>query len=120
MAEPKRVQRKRTKGWRMPEGAVYVGRPSKWGNPFRVAIEPVRYSLRGPGLDGRPEWEGIERELALAYLPGTYRRWLCVGPGRALLPSVPELIGRDLVCWCPIGGDWCHADELLALARFRG
>ncbi|HEY9415508.1 MAG TPA: DUF4326 domain-containing protein [Pseudonocardia sp.] len=31
---PKRIQRQRTKGWRMPEGAVYVGRPTKWGNPF--------------------------------------------------------------------------------------
>jgi hypothetical protein len=29
-----RIQRQRTKGWRMPEGAVYVGRPSAWGNPF--------------------------------------------------------------------------------------
>lgn len=32
--KPKRIQRKRTKGWRMPEGAVYVGRPTKWGNTF--------------------------------------------------------------------------------------
>ena len=32
MSEPKRIQRKRTKGWRMPKGAVYVGRPTKWGN----------------------------------------------------------------------------------------
>ncbi len=31
---PQRIQRKRTKGWRMPEGAVYVGRPTKWGNPY--------------------------------------------------------------------------------------
>lgn len=30
----RRIQRQRTKGWRMPEGAVYVGRPSSWGNPF--------------------------------------------------------------------------------------
>lgn len=37
MSEPKRIQRKRTKGWRMPEGAFYVGRPSKWGNPYRAA-----------------------------------------------------------------------------------
>ncbi|MGV7636606.1 DUF4326 domain-containing protein, partial [Mycobacterium kansasii] len=36
MSAPKRIQRKRTKGWRMPEGAVYVGRPTKWGNPFIV------------------------------------------------------------------------------------
>lgn len=34
VSKPKRIQRKRTKGWRMPEGAVYVGRPTKWGNPF--------------------------------------------------------------------------------------
>ena len=31
---PQRIQRRRIKGWRMPEGAVYVGRGSKWGNPF--------------------------------------------------------------------------------------
>ena len=32
----KRIQRKRTKGWRMPENAKYIGRPTKWGNPFRL------------------------------------------------------------------------------------
>ena len=36
MSAPKRIQRKRTKGWRMPEGAVYVGRGSRWGNPFKL------------------------------------------------------------------------------------
>lgn len=36
MTRPQRIQRKRTKGWRMPEGAVYVGRPSRWGNPWSV------------------------------------------------------------------------------------
>ncbi len=43
---PRRVQRKRTKGFRLPEGCVYVGRPTKWGNPFvafqdgHVAYDP--------------------------------------------------------------------------------
>jgi len=32
--EPRRIQRKRTKGWRMPPNTVYVGRPTVWGNPF--------------------------------------------------------------------------------------
>jgi len=32
----KRIQRRRVKGWRMPEGAIYVGRPTYWGNPQRV------------------------------------------------------------------------------------
>jgi hypothetical protein len=36
MAAPKRIQRQRKKGWCMPENAIYVGRPSKWGNPFKV------------------------------------------------------------------------------------
>ena len=33
---PIRIQRKRTKGWRMPPNTVYVGRPTIWGNPFPV------------------------------------------------------------------------------------
>ena len=32
--KPERIQRRRTKGWRMPKNCVYVGRPSKFGNPF--------------------------------------------------------------------------------------
>lgn len=45
---PQRIQRKRTKGWRMPEGAIYVGRPSPWRNPFKVGevYDRVLYSGR--------------------------------------------------------------------------
>ena len=39
---PIRVQRKRTKGWRMPANTVYVGRPTKWGNPYVVGTPMVR------------------------------------------------------------------------------
>ena len=31
---PDRIQRKRTKDWKMPVNAIYVGRPTRWGNPF--------------------------------------------------------------------------------------
>lgn len=34
--KPIRIQRKRTAGWKMPPNTVYVGRPSKWQNPFTV------------------------------------------------------------------------------------
>jgi hypothetical protein len=34
---PRRIQQKRTKGWRMPPNTVSVARPGKWGNPFAVA-----------------------------------------------------------------------------------
>ncbi|MEV5703148.1 DUF4326 domain-containing protein [Streptomyces anthocyanicus] len=33
---PQRVQRKRTRGWRAPEGAAYVGRGTRYGNPWAV------------------------------------------------------------------------------------
>lgn len=33
---PQRIQRMRTKGWRMPAGALYVGRGTVWGNPWVV------------------------------------------------------------------------------------
>lgn len=32
----KRIQRKRTKGWRKPENCIYAGRGSRWGNPYKI------------------------------------------------------------------------------------
>jgi hypothetical protein len=99
---PKRIQRKRTKGWRMPDGAVYVGRPTIFGNPFHVGID-------APGsFDATRE----------------FRRWLNVenstgGGGLrriALLARIIELRGRDLACFCPLDQS-CHADVLLELAN---
>lgn len=56
---PERIRRRREKGWRMPEGAVYVGRGSKWGNPFRLRTP---YALmRYPGAEdptAAAEYEG--------------------------------------------------------------
>lgn len=43
MSMAKRVQRKRVKGWKMPPNTVYVGRPSKWGNPYTDAAWEGRY-----------------------------------------------------------------------------
>lgn len=74
---------------RIPAGAVYVGRPSKWGNPFEVGRDGTRAQV-------------VER----------YRAWLCDQPD--LIAALPELRGRDLVCWCaPLA---CHADVLLSAA----
>jgi len=54
---PKRIQRQRTKGWRMPERAVYVGRPTIYGNPFKYRTEQAL--ARVPALDGSAwEYEG--------------------------------------------------------------
>lgn len=109
MNTPKRIQRKRTAGWRMPEGAVYVGRPSRWGNPFAC------YPAIEDGL--------TRREVHLDRVT-LYRRWLA---GERWLtgeygnpPTTQEiqraLRGRDLCCWCPLSLP-CHADVLLEIAN---
>lgn len=99
MGEPKRIQRKRTSGWRMPEGAVYVGRPTKWGNPWQV----------GPAMSpAGAVWRYNDAAL------GRLGRFTYGVPDVATIRA--ELAGRDLVCWCPLDQP-CHADILLELAN---
>lgn len=99
---PVRIQRKRSKGWRKPPDAICVTRQSVFGNPFvgPDAAELFRLWL----ADGRAWVSAGER---LAFLAG--RR-------AALLARLPELRGKDLLCWCPPGSP-CHADVLLDLAN---
>ena len=92
MTAPKRIQRKRTKGWRMPPNTVYVGRPTKWGNPFPHADRYIN-------LDAFALW--LANTVAGQKLAIAARR---------------ELRGKNLACWCPLGQP-CHADELLRIAN---
>lgn len=74
-----------------PKGAVYVGRPSAWGNPFRA------------GKDGT-------REAVIAKFEAYALERLTREPD-----WLEPLRGKDLVCWCaPLA---CHADVLLRLAN---
>lgn len=98
---PKRIQRKRARGWRMPPTARYVGRPGRWGNPWV------------PGMFNGVVTVSLEASLI------QYRAW-----AESIVPSglLLELRGHDLVCWCPLvdtdGNPVpCHADVLLELAN---
>ncbi len=117
-----RIQRKRTKGWRMPEGAVYVGRPTKWGNPFVVGERThLWHRATTHPYDFCRDWFHVVRaEQAVAL----YRK-VIAQPGQYWLdqPWVPtrldirsELAGKDLACWCPLDQP-CHADVLLEIAN---
>ena len=114
---PIRIQRRRTKGWRMPDGAVYVGRPSGWGNPYRVVL--VRRS--GPfdvvgAMGFVAQTTGREQAAEIAVKRFTY----AVDMGWHGLPTPAEirakLAGRDLACWCRLDQP-CHADVLLRIAN---
>lgn len=92
----------------MPEGAVYVGRGSKWGNPFVVGKDGTAadclwlYKLLAAGmLCISKDLDHIEAQEAAH---------------SAMLTARAELAGKDLACWCRIDRP-CHADVLLALAN---
>lgn len=88
---PKRIQRKRTKGFKMPANAIYVGRPSPWGNPYTLETNnPSTAILK-------------------------FQQWAW---GKALANPdwLKPLRGKDLACWCR-PGEPCHADILLELAN---
>ncbi len=77
----------------MPANAVYVGRPTKWGNPFIVG----RF--------------GTAQECVARYARGLSEKEGLVPYG-----DLHELRGKNLVCWCPLDQP-CHADVLLRLAN---
>lgn len=103
---PRRIQRKRTKGWRMPEGAVYVGRPTKWGNPFRVG---------NCSTGGTISFIPIH-QTTLERTHDAYRDYLTNKCDWLIEDARRELRGKDLACWCKEGAP-CHADILLELAN---
>jgi hypothetical protein len=103
-ARPKRIRLSRSKGWRMPDGAINVARPTKWGNPWIVnpskATEPPTNQYRATADEAVDLYESWVRHAA----PFT------IADIRA------ELAGHDLACWC--GPDErCHADVLLWIAN---
>ncbi len=117
---PERIQLKRTKGWRMPENTVNVARPTIWGNPFYVS--KWRDAATCVALF-RDTVRGIWNPATSAHLPdawhkGSYedhQRWL-VRFGNHPLRDLEYLRGKNLACWCKLGGP-CHADVLLELAN---
>lgn len=90
MTAPRRIQRKRTKGWRAPQGAVYVGRPTAWGN---------QYDIDKYGREGAVQQFQDFMQRHPAFVESVRR----------------ELGGKDLLCWCAPDAA-CHGDLLLKVA----
>jgi len=121
MTAPKRIQLRRTKGWRKPEGAIVVARPSKWGNPFRIEYRPANETYRWVVLSSfKGHILGAHETKAEAAAQAVEVYELQIGPlGGYEIPGdliVSELAGKDLACWCK-PGDPCHADVLLEIAN---
>ena len=75
----KRIQRQRTKGYRLPEGAIYVGRPSPFGNPFPLSGDWITWTAIAIGRNANAAGR---RETSIAF----YRAWLTGMPVEVLTP----------------------------------
>lgn len=95
----RKVYNKRHKD--VPPDAVYVGRPTKWGNPFSHQNGTLA------------KFKVKTREEAVAayidYINETEEGWAIADAARS------ELRDKDLVCWC--APKPCHADILLEIAN---
>lgn len=139
---PRRIQLSRAKGWRKPEGALTVARPTLFGNPWRAGAPatfwlpdyPVSDAVVGCAMtaedvvtlyrhmiDGGPD---PVRDALPAHLNAGGRRWtrdMLRRHAARVVARLPALRGRDLCCWCAITSHGaytpCHADVLLSLAN---
>jgi hypothetical protein len=108
MSEPRRIQLRRTKGWRLPPKTVVVARPGPWGNPF-IAVPECK-----PGMQTGSEYVCVPNAAkAVACFEEMLR-----SPNRAALLAAARatLGGKNLACWCRLDQP-CHADVLLKVAN---
>lgn len=121
--KPKRIQLRRTKGWRKPEGAVVVAHPSRWGNWY-VITNTRSGSNRGwwVGMAGDLNMHGPHRlrsdaaAVAVSWYREDCEEVLRAETDGQFFDSLATLRGHDLACWCPLDQP-CHADVLLEIAN---
>ena len=77
----------------MPKNGIYVGRPTQWGNPFKISA-------------------AVPRAKAVALYENRLRKM----PPKKRHAFLEPLRGKSLGCWCPLD-EPCHADVLLKWAN---
>jgi hypothetical protein len=102
----------------MPEGAIYVGRPSRWANPFEAASFGQRFAVDAFAVHIAAYFGWEDRAIRRAFYPWPVE-------SRAFEDWIAPLRGHDLACWCPLedaDGNRipCHADVLLELVNGGG
>ena len=114
---PRRIQRKRTKGWRMPPNTVSVTRPGKYGNPFVVhhsgsaIARPMSPRMAVASFRSMVDKEGGWFPVPLPWPQGKIpKQFTTIEDVRR------DLAGKNLACWCAPDAA-CHADVLLEISN---
>lgn len=124
--EMKRIQRKRTKGWRMPPNTIYVGRPSRWGNPVKIVdvsdelTYPDEKAWRVYSETGSIVSDDYVSTIEEARHDAT--EWYREAIAHFVMLYDPDfyvpLQGKNLACWCPLDQP-CHADVLIEMVEAK-
>ena len=104
--KPKRIQRRRSKGWKMPDNTAYVGRPGPWGNPFIVG----KHGTQAECVDLFRKMLGGFWCLTMDNIDDQEASY------DHIKAHIRELRGKNLACWCREGTP-CHADVLIEAAN---
>lgn len=132
---PIRIQRNRSKGWKMPENTKYVGRGSAWGNPFRIVpysdgkwavkcsddeqqtfiLTSTCRAAYDTKIEAQADAVKCYEKLNMPYQHGGSWHDYYISEGfRDFVKR--ELKDKNLACWCK-PGEPCHADVLLKIAN---
>jgi hypothetical protein len=116
---PVRIQRQRTKGWRMPPNTVSVTRPGPFGNPWTIELA-IDYAASNCSLNlsrgEAPEYAVEQYRLMLENKIDFRRAPIASGFRDNVMAILPTLRGKNLACWCKVGAP-CHGDVLLEFAN---
>lgn len=130
MSEPRRIQLRRTRGWRIADVSnnyKIVDRRSEFGNPWTIH-GPTYRKWVVQRADGHWPIVGTfdTKDEAAAFAVEQYHRWLTDDGFAAQFPNLAIwrtrvlanlhlLRGKDLACWCGESSP-CHVTVLLPLA----
>lgn len=120
--KPKRIKRSRRLGWRKPAGAVIVDRTSRWGNPFKLSPDGwILYKKEEKIIGSFWCYWSASSGFGKSDVVDLYAQWIHGKlqedhPYLPTPPSIEELKGKDLVCFCNLDQP-CHADYLLEIAN---
>lgn len=98
----------------MPENTLYVGRPTKWGNPFKKGCEVDSYMILGFDRSDKLYYgEGVNI-LSNAEAVSLFEKYCLTEKFKGDIRN--ELKGKNIACFCRIGSP-CHGEKILEIAN---